>query len=271
MRILIFTNRDLASNYHLNLILPHIRAYVIEIFVSDKVGKPTTTLPPLELRQLKFFEQKLLNEILFPQLDAQNRDLQATYLLTFNELSRKYQIPISSLNEVRSAATLEKLRQLKPNLILSVRYGKIFKDDFIKIPTHGVLNLHSGKLPNYRGVLASFRALANDDKVLKTTLHYISDGNIDNGAIIGFSNLTVEPNKSLLWHILNLYPRSIDLTVSTIRKIAQGETIQTTQQDNQKAQYFTFPTHAEVIDFIGQGWQLYDLDEYSTFIKQYLN
>jgi methionyl-tRNA formyltransferase len=270
MRLIIFTNRDLASNYHLNLLLPHLHQQVKAIFLSDKVGKKVETPVPEALRNLKFFEQTLPNEILFPQLDCQNRNLQNTKLLTFNELSKKYHIPMESLNEVQSTQTLDLIRVLKPDLILSVRYGKIFKEAFIKIPTHGILNLHSGKLPQYRGVLASFRALMNGDDLLQTTLHYIKDGQIDNGGIIGFSNLPVQKDKSLFWHILNLYPVSIALVVATIQQIQKKQKPVIFAQKEADAQYFTFPNQAEMDIFHQKGYRLMDVDDYKTFIQQYL-
>jgi methionyl-tRNA formyltransferase len=273
MRLIIFTNRDLASNYHLNLLLPHVHAQVISIFVSDKVGKASKTaeIPvPEALRNLKFFEQTLPNEILFPQLDHQNRNLNTDKLLTFNELSKKYHIPITALNEVQSVQTLDKIRGLEPDLILSVRYGKIFKEDFIKIPTHGIINLHSGKLPQYRGVLASFRALMNGDILLQTTLHYIQDGKIDNGGIIGFSKLPVQKEKSLFWHILNLYPVSISLLIATLHQIQIGEKPTVLVQKEVDAQYFTFPNPTEIDLFTQKGYRFMDVSEYSDFIRLYL-
>ncbi len=273
MRLIIFTNRDLASNYHLNLLLPHVHKLVVSIFVSDNVGKTNKkieTPAPEALRNLKFFEQTLPIEILFPQLDQQNRNLNTDKLLTFNELSKKYDIPIASLNEVKSITTLDMIRGLKPDLILSVRYGKIFKEDFIKIPTHGIINLHSGKLPQYRGVLASFRAFMNGDVLLQTTLHYIENGQIDNGGIIGFSSLPVQQDKSLFWHILNLYPVSISLLVATIQQI-QKETKPTILiQQEIDAQYFTFPNQTEIDIFLEKGYNFIDVGEYSNFIRQYL-
>lgn len=267
MSIIIFTNRDLASNINLNLLLPHIGQHVSHIFVSDKVGGKNTN-PPKELKELKFFEQTLLNEILFPQLDNQNRDFKGQYL-TFNELSKHYNIPIQSLNEVKSAETLDYLRSLKPELILSVRYGKIFGNDFVKIPRRGVINLHSGRLPQYRGVLATFRALMNGDSAIGCTLHYIDDATIDTGGIIGFSNLKVDTSKSLFWHIMNLYPASLELLTATIHKILRGESVETFQQNNVEAQYFTFPTHEEVAAFKEKGWTFMDVGEYEELIKMY--
>jgi methionyl-tRNA formyltransferase len=269
MRLIIFTNRDLASNYNLNLLLPKLSKYVVHIFISDKVGGKITT-PPKALRDLKFFEQEMPNDLLFPQLDSNaSRELSEDKLLTFNELGIKYHVPVASLNDVRSAESLAMIADLKPDLVLSVRYGKIFGSDFLKIPKLGTLNLHSGKLPNYRGVLAIFRALNNGDETVHGTLHYIEDGTIDTGGIIGFSNLKVDKTRALLNHILDIYPASTELVVSTIEKIAKGERTSTQAQTTENAAYFTFPTQADVADFEQKGWSFVDVAAYSTFIRRY--
>ena len=268
MRILIFTNRDLASNINLNLILPHIAPLVKHIFVSDKVGGKNTN-PPKELKELKFFEQTLINDILFPQLENQTRDSDNKYL-TFNELSKKYNTPLQSLNDVKSAETLDFIRSLKPDLILSVRYGKIFGNEFLQIPTHGVINLHSGKLPNYRGVLAVFRALMNGDTEINATLHYIDDKTIDTGGILGFSTLKVDKTKSLFWHIMNLYPASTALVVEKTGEILRGGKIETQVQNINEAQYFTFPTQAEVTEFKAKGWSFMEVSEYEEILRRYV-
>ena len=42
-------------------------------------------------------------------------------------------------------------RTLTPTLIVTAAYGQILSDEFLSIPTHGVLNIHPSKLPCYRG------------------------------------------------------------------------------------------------------------------------
>jgi methionyl-tRNA formyltransferase len=68
-----------------------------------------------------------------------------------------------------------------------------------------VINLHSGLLPNYRGVMATFWTLLNGDKQLVTSLHFIDDSTIDTGGIIANSTLLVQQDESYLWHVLSLY------------------------------------------------------------------
>jgi methionyl-tRNA formyltransferase len=286
MRLLIFTNRDLASNYFLNLILPRISPFVVQVFLSDKVGKPTPTEPPLALQTLKFFEQTLPNEILFPELEKQNRLLSfakgspvgskkegietSDKLLTFNELSRLYDVPIVSLNDVRSDESLAAIAALNPDLVLSVRYGKIFGKAFLAIPRHGVINLHSGRLPQYRGVLAAFRAMQKGDTHLNGTLHYIEDGTIDTGGIIGFSETTVEYDTSLLSNILNLYTHSVNIVCSTIEKIAAHKPIERHNQATENAAYYSFPSHEELVLFEQRGGRFIDFKAYQEFISRYL-
>lgn len=278
MRLIIFTNRDLASNLFLNHVLPHIAPYVVHIFVSDKVGKAATTATPKGLKDLKFFEQTLPNEFIFPLIDAQkrlnndvkNENTEGYKLMTFNELSKHYGIKIESLNNVRSEENLNKVKILNPDLVLSVRYGKIFGNDFLKIPTRGVINLHSGRLPQYRGVLPTFRALMNNDAFLYPTLHYIEDGTIDTGGIIGFAECAVQKDKSLLWHILSLYPASVAMVVQAIQQIAEGKKPLADEQDDTNAAYFTFPTADEIAVFLEKTNHVFvDGEEYTAFLELY--
>jgi methionyl-tRNA formyltransferase len=269
MRLLIFSNRDLASNYILNLLLPHLALqHEISVFLSDKVGK--STVAPKALRTLKFLEQELPMGILFPELDKQVRPNKGQ-LLTFSELSRHYKVDITSCNDIKSEEQIQYFGGLAPDLVLSIRYGKIFGKSFLSIPKYGVINLHSGILPNYRGVLAVFRALMNGDTTIGATLHYIDDHTIDTGGVIGFSQMAVQRDKSLLWHILHLYPASVDLVLDAIEKINSGIRPDTHQQNTENAAYFTFPTPEEIAVFEAKGWELVGWDDYNTFILKYIN
>lgn len=268
MRLLYFTNRDLASNVMLNHLLPLLRPYIQQIFISDKVGKPNPAAPQA-LQDLKFFEQILPNEFLFPQLDAQPKEHRPPYL-SFEALSQEYNLPITSLNDIKSEESLAMIRDLQPDLVLSVRYGRIFSDAFVNIPRLGVVNFHSGRLPNYRGVLAVFRALKNGDQEINGTLHYISDKSIDTGGIIGFSHLPVDPQRSLLWHILHLYPASADWVAAQVEGILQGEQPAALPQNEADSAYYTFPDAQEIEEFESMGWKIVDAAEYSAFIQHYL-
>ena len=50
-----------------------------------------------------------------------------------------------------SSDGLQALRNAAPDLVVSIRYRRILRDEAIAVPRLGVLNLHSGILPDYRG------------------------------------------------------------------------------------------------------------------------
>jgi methionyl-tRNA formyltransferase len=266
--LLIFTNRDLASLVNLNCLLPRIHQQVRHIYLSDKVGGAQKEVPP-QLQTLKFFEQNLPNELLFPAWEAAKRDLQGEHWLSFGELSQKYGIPIASCNDVRSPVALEQIRSLAPDLVLSVRFGRIFGAEFLKIPRLGVVNFHSGRLPEYRGVLAVFRALQNGDAEITGTLHFIDDGTIDTGRVLGTVSIQVESNDGLLDHILRLYPAASDLLVSAIQRILAGEVISTHPQDQGVPAYYSFPTEQEWQDFENKGYKIVDPENYLAWMRRF--
>ena len=105
--------------------------------------------------------------------------------LTFGEMTRRRGVQHVALLNPNSPEGIDTVRALAPDLIISVRYGIILRPPVLSVPRLGVLNLHSGLLPAYRGVLATFRALLRGDSTIGSTLHYITDRTIDTGPIVG--------------------------------------------------------------------------------------
>ena len=167
MRILFLSNKDLASNYALNLLLPKVsKNNEIHLWLSAKVGK--STVLPRQLETLKFFEQGLFNKLLAPLISASKNP---NAYKTFDDFSGFLDSELREVNHINSSEIIEDLSALSPDLIVSIRYGGILKDRVISIPPKGVINLHSGILPKYKGVMATFWALKLMN--LKLGLHYI--------------------------------------------------------------------------------------------------
>lgn len=144
------------------------------------------------------------------------------------------------------------MRQHAPDLVVSIRYGAIFKSPFLAIPRLGVLNLHSGQLPAYRGVLATFRALAAGESEIGTTVHYISDSTIDTGAIVAVTRTPVDRARSLFWHIAQVYGPGIDALGDAVQRVLRGEVLATSAQSG--GSYYTYPTREEWDAFSAAGW-----------------
>jgi methionyl-tRNA formyltransferase len=267
MRIALLANLDLHSNYGVNLLRGALAGHEVALFLSEKVGGGPPALP--ELAALGALEQDLPAGVLWPLAEAAAVSDSATpaRFLPFPIIAAELGGTCERLPRPNSPESLERMRRFAPDLAVSLRYGRILKEDFLAIPPLGVLNLHSGRLPWYRGILATLRALLNGDTVLGSTVHWIHDGTIDTGPIVGVTAVPVEPGRSLLEHILSVYPPGVELLAGTIARLARGEAVPGTPQDPQEGSYYGFPGAAEFAGLAERGFPLYDLAEYVRFLR----
>ncbi len=266
MKITVLCNRDLASNFALNHLLPSLAGqHQLRVFYSSRVGGAESPVP--ELAMLRFCEQSLFTELLFPALES---GAAKGSLLGFEDLACSCNTPLAVLNQVNSDASLATLAAGDPDLFVSIRYGGILREQAIAIPRLGVINLHSGLLPDYRGVMATFRAMAAGDREIGATLHTITDPGIDTGGIIATTTRAVDYNKSYLWNLLQLYPEGVELVLAAIEALEGGQPQAGWPQPPGGA-YYSFPTRAEVDDFHQRGQKLYDGQELIDFARPYLS
>jgi methionyl-tRNA formyltransferase len=255
MRILFLCNRDLPSNFALNLLLPVFANHHVRICLTERVGGIDQT-EATERRELRAAEQTFPNEVLFPLIERAGFKDDGVRHLTFGEIERFRSIPVSVLSNPNSLTGLAHIRAYAPDLVVSIRYGAILKSDFLAIPRLGVLNLHSGLLPAYRGALATFRALMHGDAEIGCTLHRISDGTIDTGEIVATGRLRVTPERSLLGNVLALYPIGCALVAQAIEQIERGIAIPATKQPEGEGNYYTYPTADDWSQFTGRGMRV---------------
>jgi methionyl-tRNA formyltransferase len=78
---------------------------------------------------------------------------------------------------------INEIRDLKPDLIISAYYRKIFCKELIDIPRLGIINIHPSLLPNYRGRTPTAWAILNNEKKFGVTIHKVDEG-IDTGDIL---------------------------------------------------------------------------------------
>lgn len=263
MKILFLSNKDLASNFALNMLLPKVsKNHDVHLWLSAKVGK--NNVLPKQLQVLKFFEQDLFNK-LFSSLFITSRS-RNTYK-AFDEFTPLLSSPIREVNKINSPEVVDDLNALSPDLIVSIRFGGILKETVINIPQKGVINLHSGILPKYKGVMATFWAMKNNDSEIGTTLHTIDDSSIDTGQIVKISKTKVKSEKSYLWHVLELYKQGTLDILEAIEALENDDVLSSLPQIRSDS-YFTFPNENECDDFEKSGLKIVDEQDYMEFIQQ---
>jgi len=269
MRILCCSNRDLAGSLALNLLLPKLAHHTLRIILTQQVGV-TRPDEPRQRQELRIAEQSFPNQVLFPLVERAGLTDNGQRNLTFTEIQPLRGIPVDTVSNPNGGAGLDLVRSFAPDLILSVRYGAILKSEVLAIPRLGVLNLHSGILPYYRGILANFRAMLNGAAEIGCTVHYIRDAGIDTGDIVGIHREPLQRERSLLRNILGLYPPGIEMMTTAVKTLEQGGKVPFSLQQESEAVYYKYPTVEEWDEFSRRGCRVADPSDLHELMLSYL-
>jgi methionyl-tRNA formyltransferase len=269
MRILLCLNRDFISNIALNRLQDALEGHIIDIVLSKGIGKKSSP-KARAIEQWQQLENRLIENGLFPLLERSGPTFPHDRFQSFKQLAQAtVSKTIREFSNINEGEGLAYVRQFDPDVIVSIRFGQIFKSPVIDIPRFGIINLHSGVLPDYRGILATFWAMLNDETHIGCTLHYVTDNTIDTGKIIDVHKIPVDYKRSLLWNIAALYEGGAALILGALEKLNSNQPLTAHPQDNSKGRYFSFPTQHEVTEFLTKDHQLYSMEDYIALIRWY--
>ena len=135
----------------------------------------------------------------FTKVDKPNLRGGKIKFVPVKEFAIEKEIPVYQPNSVKTEETLNLVRELNPDLIVVVAYGKILPKELIDIPKYGVINVHSSLLPKYRGAAPIHAAIINGEKETGVTIMYIAE-ELDAGDMIlqGKTEITEEDNLGTL-------------------------------------------------------------------------
>ena len=115
---------------------------------------------------------------------------------------------------------INKIKELNPEVICVVAYGKILPKEILEIPEYGCVNVHGSLLPKYRGAAPIQWAVLNGDKTTGITTMYMDEG-MDTGDMILKKEVEIKENETTgeLWN--KLAYEGGKLLVETLKQIEQ--------------------------------------------------
>ena len=136
--------------------------------------------------------------------------------------------PIKVKNNVEF---LEEIRNINPDVICVVAYGKILPKDLLDIPKYGCVNVHGSLLPKYRGAAPIQWAVLNGDKTTGITTMYMNEG-MDTGDMILKEEVEIgeEETTGELWNRLSQV--GAKLLVETLKLIESENAPREKQGEN---------------------------------------
>lgn len=144
-------------------------------------------------------------------------------------------LPVYQPEKMRDGTALDILRELKPDLIAVVAYGRLLPDDILALPRYGCVNVHGSLLPKYRGSAPIQRAVINGERVTGVTTMYLA-AEMDAGDIIYKDETEIGETETSGELFDRLAPMGAALLVRTLRDIEAGSAPRT-PQEHDKATY----------------------------------
>lgn len=126
---------------------------------------------------------------------------------------------------------INSIKQLNPDIICVVAYGKILPKEILEIPKLGCINVHASLLPKYRGAAPIQWAILNGDKVTGITTMYMDEG-MDTGDMILKEEVKINDNETTgeLWDRLSKIGGK--LLIETLEQIQNGTAPREKQNEN---------------------------------------
>ncbi len=127
---------------------------------------------------------------------------------------------------------VEDMKALKPDVLITVAFGQILKQDVLTLAPHGVINLHASLLPKYRGAAPINWAIINGEKMTGLTTMFTDIG-VDTGDMLLKTEVPIDShiNAEELAHTLSIV--GADLMVKTLDKLNQNKLIRIPQNNDE--------------------------------------
>lgn len=138
------------------------------------------------------------------------------------EYALEQNIPVYQPVKVRkNEEVLNTLKELNPDVIAVVAYGKILPKEILELPKYGCINVHGSLLPKYRGAAPMQWAIINGEEKTGITTMFMDVG-MDTGDMLLKDELEIKDEYNLEDIHDKLMVMGAKLLVETIDKVVDG-------------------------------------------------
>lgn len=147
--------------------------------------------------------------------------------------------PLSLKKGEDAEEAMRVLKELSPDLIIVVAYGKILPTEILELPKYYCINVHASLLPKYRGAAPIQRVVLDGEKITGVTTMLMAEG-IDTGDMLMKTETEVGCDETSAELFDRLSVLGAELLIKTVKAVKDG-TITRQPQDEK------FATHAAMI------------------------
>ena len=148
-------------------------------------------------------------------------------------VAKAHNIPVYQPHKIR--LDYEFVKEINPDLILTMAYGQIVPQGLLDIPKMGALNLHGSVLPKYRGAAPIQRAIMNGETETGVTLMEMVD-KMDAGQMFGVEKCEITPEDNYSSLCEKIVDCCVRVTRNYLPKYFNGE-LKGAEQDESRVTF----------------------------------
>ena len=146
------------------------------------------------------------------------------------QLALSHGIPVYQPTKMRDGTVAALLRELAPDCLVVVAYGRILPQEILDVPPRGCVNIHGSLLPRYRGAAPIQWSVIRGETVTGVTSMFM-DAGMDTGDIIDTLITPIGENETAGELFERLAPLGARLLSATLAAIADGTVTRRPQND----------------------------------------
>ncbi|MBE6805741.1 MAG: methionyl-tRNA formyltransferase [Ruminococcaceae bacterium] len=167
-------------------------------------------------------------------------------------------IPVYQPTTLKTNEAYEILKELNPDIIVVVAYGKILPKNILDLPRFGCINGHASILPKYRGSAPIQWSIVYGEKETGITVQRMDEG-VDTGDIIDIKKVPILPNETADELYEKLTETAAELICETLGKIENGTATFTKQNENEATYAPMIKKEMAYIDFSKTASDIHNL------------
>jgi methionyl-tRNA formyltransferase len=140
-------------------------------------------------------------------------------------------LPVYQPEKIRDADAADRLRELKPDIMVVVAYGQIIPASVLSLPSLGVVNVHASLLPRHRGAAPIAHAILAGDRETGVTIMRM-DEQLDHGPILSTRATPIGEREDSVTLTARLAEMGAELLVETVDRLDE---ITAVEQNHAKA------------------------------------
>jgi methionyl-tRNA formyltransferase len=150
----------------------------------------------------------------------------------FREVAAKHDIMYLESNDINSPQVCKLISDLSIDLAVAMLWLYKIKARVIDSIKHGILNLHGGLLPRYRGNACQAWAILSGERELGVTCHLMKPSELDSGPVIRQKSFLIREDAKVGDLISEVSRIGADLVIDSVMQFVNGDFKSIPQNDS---------------------------------------